>query len=254
MSGPYSPSGQPGGGPYGAPSGGSYGAPNGSYGTPNGGQYGAPPSAGQPADAPWGQPADAPWGQPADAPQGQQGGGQYGPPAGGQYGQPAGGQYGPPAGGQYGQQPGGGQYGQPGGGQYGAPGGYPPPGYPSQRGYLQGGPVDFQGAIRAQFENVTNFEGRASLSAYWWYALGLFIVDVVLEIFSVAIGATALTLLIGLVMLVAGLSGLSVGVRRLHDSDKSGWMLLLGLIPFVGWIIAIVLLVQPGTPGQNRFG
>jgi uncharacterized membrane protein YhaH (DUF805 family) len=246
VSGPYSPSGQPGGGPYGAPSGGSYGAPNGSYGAPNGGQYGAPPSAGQPADTPWGQPADAPWGQPAGAPQGQ--------PAGGQYGQPAAGQYGQQGGGQYGQQPGGGQYGQQGGGQYGAPGGYPPPGYPSQRGYLQGGPVDFQGAIRAQFENVTNFEGRASLTAYWWYALGLVIVDVVLEIFSVAIGATALTLLIGLVMFVAGLSGLSVGARRLHDTDKSGWMLLLGLIPFVGWIIMIVLLVQPGTPGQNRFG
>jgi uncharacterized membrane protein YhaH (DUF805 family) len=234
VSGPYSPSGQPGGGPYDAPSGGSYGAPNGSYGAPGGGQSGAPPSAGQ-----YGQPADAPWGQPADAP----------------YGQPAGGQYGQQGGGQYGQQPGGGQYGQqPGGGQYGAPGGYPPPGYPSQRGYLQGGPVDFQGAIRSQFENVTNFEGRASLSAYWWYALALAIVGVVLEIFSVAVGATALTLLIGLVMFVAGLSGLSVGVRRLHDTDKSGWMLLLGLIPFVGWIIMIVLLVQPGTPGQNRFG
>jgi uncharacterized membrane protein YhaH (DUF805 family) len=247
VSGPYSPSGQPGGGPYGAPSGGSYGAPNGSYGAPNGGQYGAPPSAGQPADAPWGQPADAPWGQPAGGQQGQPAGGQYGQPAGGGYGQQQGG-------GQYGQQPGGGQYGQPGGGQYGAPGGYPPPGYPSQRGYLQGGPVDFQGAIRSQFENVTNFEGRASLSAYWWYALGLAIVSVVLEIFSVAVGATALTLLIGLVMFVAGLSGLSVGARRLHDTDKSGWMLLLGLIPFVGWIIMIVLLVQPGTPGQNRFG
>jgi uncharacterized membrane protein YhaH (DUF805 family) len=249
VSGPYSPSGQP-GGPYGAPSGGSYGAPNGSYGAPGGGgQYGQQPGAGQhgqPADAPWGQPADAPWGQPADAP--------YGQPAGGQYGQPAGGGY-AQGGGQYGQQqPGAGQYGQPGGGQYGAPGGYPPPGYPSQRGYLQGGPVDFQTAIRSQFDNVTNFEGRASLSAYWWYALAIGIVGVVLEIFSAAIGVTALTLLIGLVMFVAGLSGLSVGARRMHDTDKSGWMLLLTLIPFVGWIIVIVMLAQPGTPGQNQFG
>jgi uncharacterized membrane protein YhaH (DUF805 family) len=55
-------------------------------------------------------------------------------------------------------------------------------------------------------------------------------------------------------MFVAGLSGLSVAVRRMHDTNKSGWMLLLGLIPFVGWIIEIVLLVQPGTPNQNRFG
>jgi uncharacterized membrane protein YhaH (DUF805 family) len=55
-------------------------------------------------------------------------------------------------------------------------------------------------------------------------------------------------------MFVVGLSGLSVGIRRLHDSDKSGWMVLLGLIPFIGAIIVIVLLVMPSTPGPNRFG
>jgi uncharacterized membrane protein YhaH (DUF805 family) len=196
--------------------------------------------------SPYGQPGGGPYGAPPN-------GGQYGAPGADQYGQPAGGQYGQPAGGQYGQ-PAGGQYGQPGGAPYGAPGGYAPPGYPSQRGYLQGGPVDFQSAIKLQIENVTNFQGRASLSAYWWYALGLVIVDVVLEIFSVAIGSVALSLLIGLVMLAAGLSGLSAGVRRLHDTDKSGWMLLLGLIPFIGGIIVLVLLVLPGTPSQNRFG
>ena len=192
-------------------------------------------------------PYGAPGGGPYDAPSG----GQYGQPNGGQYGQPNAGQYGQPNAGPYGQP--GGPYGQP-GGPYGQPGGYPPPGYPTQRGYLQGGPVDFQSAIRLQIENVTNFEGRASLSAYWWYALALFIVNAVLEIFSVAIGSVALSLLVDLAAFVVGLSALSVAVRRMHDTDKSGWMLLLGLIPFVGWIIEIVLLVQPGTPNQNRFG
>ena len=114
--------------------------------------------------------------------------------------------------------------------------------------------MDFQSAIKLQFENVTNFEGRASLSAYWWYALALFIVDIVLEIFSVAIGSLPLTLLVALVMIAVGLSGLSVAVRRMHDTDKSGWMLLLGLIPFIGGIIVLILLVLPGTPSQNRFG
>jgi uncharacterized membrane protein YhaH (DUF805 family) len=138
---------------------------------------------------------------------------------------------------------------------YGTPqGGYAPQGGPQQRGYLQGGPVDFQSAIRLQIENVMNFNGRASRSAYWWYALALFIVNVVVEILSVAIGSTALTLLFGLVMVVVGLSGLSVAVRRLHDTDKSGWMLLLGLIPFIGGIIVLILLVLPGTPAPNRFG
>jgi uncharacterized membrane protein YhaH (DUF805 family) len=193
------------------------------------------------------------------SPYGAPGGGPYDAPSGGQYGQPNGGQYGQPNAGQYGQ-PNAGPYGQPGGpyGQQGAPygqqGGYPPPGYPTQRGYLQGGPVDFQSAIRLQIENVTNFEGRASLSAYWWYALALFIVNAVLEIFSVAIGSVALSLLVDLAAFVVGLSALSAAVRRMHDTDKSGWMLLLGLIPFVGWIVVLIFALLPGTPNQNRFG
>jgi uncharacterized membrane protein YhaH (DUF805 family) len=190
------------------------------------------------------------------SPYGTPNGGQYGAPDDGQYGQPGGSPYGQqPGGTPYGQQPGGSSYDQPGGSPYGAPGGYAPQGYPPpQRGYLQGGPVDFQSAIRLQIENVTNFEGRASLSAYWWYALALAIVDVVLFIFSIAIGSAALSLLVDLVLFVVGLSALSVGARRLHDTDKSGWLLLLGLIPFLGGIIVLVLLVLPGTPSQNRFG
>jgi uncharacterized membrane protein YhaH (DUF805 family) len=136
----------------------------------------------------------------------------------------------------------------------GVPGGYGygAPDYPQQRGYLQGGPVSFQDAIKMQFENVLNFNGRASLSAFWWYALAIFIVNIVVEIiFGVAIGSLALTYIVGLVI---GLSGLSVSVRRLHDSDKTGWLLLLDLIPFVGWIAVLVLLLLPSTPGPNRFG
>ena len=218
MSSPYSPQGAPGGGPYDAPNGGQYGQPGNQYGQP-GGQSGQP-------------------------------GGQYGQP-GNQYGQP-GGQYGQP-GNPWGQP--GGQYGQP-GNPYGQPGGYAPQGYPppQQRDYLQGGSVDFQGAIRRQYENVMNFEGRASLSAFWWWALAAYPAAFVLEIFSFTIGSTALSLLIDLVILAIGLSGLSLAVRRLHDSDKSGWMLLLDFIPFIGWIVVLILLVLPGTPNQNRFG
>jgi uncharacterized membrane protein YhaH (DUF805 family) len=162
---------------------------------------------------------------------------------------PSGGGYPPPAGGA---------------GGYSAGGGYQGPGYPGggyapqqnyqPQGYLQGGPVDFQGAIRQQIDNVMNFSGRASRSAYWWYWLATVIAVVVLEIIAAVIGATVITLLVGLVLFVVGLSGLSVAVRRMHDTDKSGWMLLLGLIPFIGGIIVLVFLCLPGTPGQNRFG
>ena len=223
MSSPYSPYGQQGGGQYGG-------------GTPNAGQYGAP-SAGS-------------YGAPSDGGYGQQAAGQYGQPGADQYGQPQGAPYGAQGG--YAQQ----GYAQQGYAPQGyAPqGGYGAQGYGAQRGYLQGGPVDFQSAIKLQIENVTNFQGRAGLSAYWWYALALLIVDVVLVIFSVAIGSVALSLLVDLVLFVAGLSTLSVAVRRLHDTDKSGWMLLLGLIPFIGGIILLVFMLLPGTPNQNRFG
>lgn len=225
MSSPYSPYGQQGGGQYGggAPNAGQYGG-----GAPNGGQYGAP-SAGS-------------YGAPSDSGYGQQGAGQYGQPQGAPYGAQGG--YAQQGYAQQGYAPQG----------YAPQGGYGAQGYGAQRGYLQGGPVDFQSAIKLQIENVTNFQGRASLSAYWWYALALFIVDIVLEIFSVAIGSFPLTMLAILVMFVAGLSALSVAVRRLHDTDKSGWMLLLGLIPFIGGIIVLVLMLLPGTPNQNRFG
>lgn len=224
MSSPYSPYGQQDGGQYGGS------APNaGQYGAPSGGQYGAP-SAGS-----YGAPSDGGYGQQAAGQYGQQ---QQGAPYGAQGG------YAQPGYAQQGYAPQG----------YGPQGGYGAQGYGAQRGYLQGGPVDFQSAIKLQIENVTNFQGRASLSAYWWYALGLFIVDVVLVIFSVAIGSVALSLLVDLVLFVVGLSALSVAVRRLHDTDKSGWMLLLGLIPFIGGIIVLVFMLLPGTPNQNRFG
>jgi uncharacterized membrane protein YhaH (DUF805 family) len=149
-------------------------------------------------------------------------------------------------------------YGQPGGGYQG--GGYSGPGYPGgagydpqqgyqqqQQGYLQGGPVDFQGAIRQQFQNITNFNGRASRSAYWWYALPLIIIDLIAYI---ALPSVAYYI----IALIVGLSALSLAVRRLHDSDKSGWLLLIGIIPIIGTITVIVFLCLPGTPGPNRHG
>lgn len=132
--------------------------------------------------------------------------------------------------------------------------GYAQAGYGAQRTYLQGGPVGFGDAIRNQLQNVTNFQGRAGLSAYWWYFLATFIAALVLEVVAIATGSSAVIILVAIIMIAVGLSGLSLGVRRLHDSDKSGWMWLLGLIPFVGGIIVLIMMLMPSTPGPNRFG
>jgi uncharacterized membrane protein YhaH (DUF805 family) len=50
------------------------------------------------------------------------------------------------------------------------------------------------------------------------------------------------------------LPGIAVAVRRMHDIDRSGWWLLIGVIPLVGWIILIVWYCQQGSQGANRFG
>jgi uncharacterized membrane protein YhaH (DUF805 family) len=141
---------------------------------------------------------------------------------------------------------------------------YPPPGYGQQAGYgarrtyLQGGPVGLGEAIRNQLQNVFNFQGRASLSAYWWYTLATVITGWVLEAVGglVAAGTHSPAPFVAFFFVAAlvGLAGLSLFIRRLHDSDKSGWMWLLLFIPFVGAIVVLVMLCTPGAPGPNRFG
>ncbi|MDH6265205.1 uncharacterized membrane protein YhaH (DUF805 family) [Rhizobium sp. SG_E_25_P2] len=61
-------------------------------------------------------------------------------------------------------------------------------------------------------------------------------------------------LLGGIFGLATLIPGIAVGVRRLHDRDMSGWWLLIGFVPLVGWLILIYLLATPGTVGENRFG
>lgn len=156
----------------------------------------------------------------------------------------------------YGQQPGYGQqygYGQQPG--YGQQYGYSPGG---PRGYLQGGPVGFGDAISEAFRNMFNYQGRASRSAYWWFALFDLLVGIgviILAVIFAAIKVPAIGALLYVVFAVgAFLIGLSLAVRRLHDQDKSGLLVLLYLIPLVGGIIVLILMLLEGTPGPNRYG
>ena len=67
-------------------------------------------------------------------------------------------------------------------------------------------------------------------------------------------GETGVGLLGGIYSLAVLLPGLAVAVRRLHDIGKSGWWLLIALVPFVGAIILIVFFVKEGDPGSNEYG
>ena len=137
------------------------------------------------------------------------------------------------------------------------PGGYGQPLYPpqggwdpSQRGYLQGGPVGFGEAISEGFKNLTTFKGRASRSAFWWFFLGAIIIDVAGAVVGRAAGAVAIQYVVSVII---ALVSLSLSVRRLHDTGKSGFWWFIGLIPIIGGIVLLVFYCLPGTPGPNKY-
>lgn len=111
--------------------------------------------------------------------------------------------------------------------------------------------MGFGQAISSGFSNYVNFSGRSSRSEYWFWVLFVLIADVVAIAIDAAIGKQIVSSLFGLAVL---LPGLAVTVRRLHDLDRTGWWIFLGLIPLVGAIILIIWFCSKGTDGLNRFG
>lgn len=102
------------------------------------------------------------------------------------------------------------------------------------------------------------FEGRARRKEYWMFCLfnliascALATVDLVMGTFNRTVGIGVFSALYSLAVL---LPSIGVSIRRLHDTDRSGWWLLIALVPCLGAIVLIVYLVQGGTAGQNRFG
>ncbi len=100
------------------------------------------------------------------------------------------------------------------------------------------------------------FTGRSSRSEYWFFQLFSFIIILALSFLDVAIGTyySDYGLLSGLFLLAILIPSIAVSVRRLHDINKSGWMILINLIPFIGWIWNFILMVTDSTPGENKYG
>jgi uncharacterized membrane protein YhaH (DUF805 family) len=122
--------------------------------------------------------------------------------------------------------------------------------------------MSFGEAVRSVFTNYAKFDGRAPRSEYWWFQLFNLLVVlgayVVIIAFAVAgrswtlIGLAAGALMI--YALAAFIPSLAVTVRRLHDSDKSGWWLLIAFLPYIGAIVLFIFMLLPSTPGINRYG
>ena len=116
--------------------------------------------------------------------------------------------------------------------------------------------MGFGEAIQSGFRNYVGFSGRASRSEYWWWFLFAFLIGIAANIVDRSLGGgmAGVGLLGGIVALALLLPNIAIGIRRLHDRDKSGWWLLLVLIPLIGAIIQIIWFIMRGTPGPNRFG
>lgn len=100
--------------------------------------------------------------------------------------------------------------------------------------------------------NYCNFNGRSSRSEYWWFALAMFILGFVLRLF---LGdGTVCAVIGGVINLALLLPGLGVAVRRMHDINKSGWWILINLIPLVGSIIFIIWAAKDSDPTPNQYG
>ncbi len=121
-----------------------------------------------------------------------------------------------------------------------------------------GSPFDIYKSVLTK--KYAEFTGRARRAEFWWFVLINFVVifSLVVLIIILAGSDDSLTGLGGIIYAVYALGvivpSLAVTVRRLHDTGKSGWMLLIGLIPFVGPIILLVFYFTDGEPGANQYG
>lgn len=113
--------------------------------------------------------------------------------------------------------------------------------------------MTFTQSISTCFNKYAVFTGRASLSEFWWWIVFTLILSVACNIPLTTLGYDSGGVLAGLVALTIFLPGLGVSIRRLHDTGRSGWWILLNFIPIVGSIVLLIFFVQPSTP-PNKYG
>lgn len=102
------------------------------------------------------------------------------------------------------------------------------------------------------------FTGRARRREYWTFVLFNILISIGLSIIDSLTGSFTLErgfgVLGGLYALAVLIPSLAVGVRRLHDTNRSGWWLLIGLIPCIGFIVLIIFTVEDSQAGDNQYG
>ncbi|WP_433295656.1 DUF805 domain-containing protein [Actinoplanes sp. CA-030573] len=117
--------------------------------------------------------------------------------------------------------------------------------------------MSFQDAVKICLQKYADFRGRARRSEYWFFVLFTAIVSIVGGIIDTILGFRGSAYnttgpIQGILQLALLLPGLAVGARRLHDTGKSGWWLLIGLVPIVGWIVLLVFFLQDSHPANEH--
>ena len=109
--------------------------------------------------------------------------------------------------------------------------------------------MSFADAVRDALSKYATFTGRSSRSAYWWFYLFGLLVAIATWLLDIALGTDYILNAVASLALL--LPNLAVSVRRLHDTTRSGWWLLIAFVPIIGWIVLIVFLVQSSSPPNN---
>ncbi len=111
--------------------------------------------------------------------------------------------------------------------------------------------MTFTEAVQSGFDHYVKFDGRASRPAYWWWFLFGILVGIAANVIGAIIDTQVIAYLTSLALF---LPGISVAIRRLHDTNRSGWWLLIILIPLIGFIVLIVFFLQDSDAGENQYG
>ena len=123
--------------------------------------------------------------------------------------------------------------------------------------------MGFATAVKSFWSNYTNFSGRARRSEYWFIQLFLVLTNLAVAAIDLALMngdferfiANGGGGIVGLIWILATLvPAVAVLIRRLHDTSRSGWWALIGLLPIVGGIILLVFTVQDSDSGDNTYG
>lgn len=98
------------------------------------------------------------------------------------------------------------------------------------------------------------FNGRARRMEYWMFALINFGISILLSVVVGFVSETLASVVSVVYALGVLIPSIAVGIRRLHDTGRTGWWILIGLVPVVGWIVLIIFMVLDSDAGTNQYG